>query len=63
MDEELFSGLKDSPVTGAGYQNGDTGRTGGNSDAGFTSTTANMDSYDYLNMLAEARIVDIAWIR
>ena len=28
----------------------------------LSSTTANMDRYDYMNMLAEARIVDIAWI-
>ena len=28
-----------------------------------TATMANMDKYDYINLLAEARIVDMAWIR
>ena len=48
------------------YQKGmsDVSRSSSDPDEPYTSSTiANMDEYDYMNLLAESRIVDIAWLQ
>ena len=63
MDEELFSGQK-AGSEGTAVSPGEEARASGSADvSGFTSDAANMDRYDFVNMLAEARILDMAWIR
>ena len=63
MDEEQFSNPKGSYSTATGFLTEKAGTPGETGDSAFSSTVANMDRYDYMNMLAESRIVDIAWIR
>ena len=62
MDEELFSGQPD--VGKAADGSNEKGKSPfGRADGSDYSAAANMDRYDFMNMLAEARIVDMAWIR
>ena len=63
MDEEQFSNPKGSYFTATGCLTEKAGTLAETDDVTFSSTVANMDRYDYMNMLAESRIVDIAWIR
>ena len=60
MNEGQFPGRKDDqPRIVTPGQDARNARGADENEA----TTANMDRYDYINLLAEARIVDIAWIR
>ncbi len=63
MEEQQFSGLKDAPVSVWGSRMEEKRKPDIAAEPGFSSDAANMDRYDYINMLAEARIVDMAWIR
>ena len=62
MDEELFSEQTDSRKAADGSNGEGKSPFGGAGDSDY-SAAANMDRYDFMNMLAEARIVDMAWIR
>ena len=62
MEEEPFPWLKDNYIFSIGSDKEEARYQDKTDKAGLSSITANMDRYDYMNMLAEARIVDIAWI-
>lgn len=62
MDEELFSAQPDGGKAADGSNGEGKSPFGGAGDSDY-SAAANMDRYDFVNMLAEARIVDMAWIR
>ena len=62
MDEELFSGQPEGCKATDGSNGEGKSPFGGAGDSDY-SAAANMDRYDFMNMLAEARIVDMAWIR
>ena len=62
MEEEPFPWPKDNHIFSIGSDKEEARCQDRADKAGLSSTTANMDRYDYMNMLAEARIVDIAWI-
>ena len=62
MEEEPFPWLKDGHSFSIGSDKEEARYQDRTDKAGLSSTTANMDRYDYMNMLAEARIVEIAWI-
>ena len=62
MDEELFSAQPEGRKAADGSNVEGKSPFGGTGDSDY-SAAANMDRYDFMNMLAEARIVDMAWIR
>ena len=62
MEEEPFPWLKDSHSFSIWADKEEAHCKDRTDKDSLSSTTANMDRYDYMNMLAEARIVDIAWI-
>ena len=62
MEEEPFPWQNDSHSFSIGSDKEEARCQDRTDKAGLSSITANMDRYDYMNMLAEARIIDIAWI-
>ena len=63
MNDVQLAQQNEGPSAGSGYQTEAVLYSGGTIDSPAPSTIANMDRYDYMNMLAESRIVDIAWIQ
>ena len=62
MEEETVPWQNNSHSFSIGSDKEEAHCQGRTDEAGLSSITANMDRYDYMNMLAEARIVEIAWI-
>ena len=62
MNDGQITQQNASLSTDLGYRTDGSLYAGKPDDSAFSSTIANMDKYDYMNMLAESRIVDIAWV-